>query len=210
MLHLNRGSWGVSLPPKVFLESNRIDMENNMDLIKYYKEQSDEEIKKLLRLGPDSFEQEAYDIIRNEANRRGLYNDASDIKGIEKPLGEMTRVEILGLLMSAQTMEKDLYDALCAEAFRRNICRDEIEHLHREILKAQKKENNEEDAEVDSRPGNFLPLIILENLEDARPYFETLTEADIPYSIQIMVEEKNYDQADSIISQLRPGEDMGD
>jgi hypothetical protein len=210
MLHFNRGSWGVSLPPKAFLESSRIDMENNMDLIKYYKEQSDEEIKKLLRLGPDSFEQEAYSIIRNEANRRGLYNAAPDIKGIEKPLGEMTRVEILGLLMSAQTMEKDLYNALCAEAFRRNICRDEIEHLRREILKAQKKENSEENAEVDSRPGNFLPLIILDNLEDARPYIETLTEADIPYSIQIMVEEKNYDQADSIISQLRPDEDIED
>jgi hypothetical protein len=187
-----------------------MDMENNLHLIKYYKEQSDEEIKKLLRLGRDSFEQEAYDIIRNEARLRGLGKDAPDTKGIEKPLGEMTRVEILGLLLSAQTMEPDLYNALCAEAFRRNICRDEIEHLHKQLLKAQKKENNEDEAETDSQPGNHLPLIILENLEDAQPYFIALSEAGIQYSIQIMVEEKDYDQADYITSQLQPNEDVGD
>jgi len=183
-----------------------MDMEEKMNLIKYYQERSDEEIKEFLRLGPDSFEQEACDIIRNEARRRGLDKDLPRNKGLEKPLGQMTRVEILGLFLSAQTMEPDLYNALCAEAFRRNICRDEIEHLHREILKAQKKENNEEEAGTDPLPGNHLPLIILENLEDAQPYFNALTEAGIPYNIQIMVEEKNYDQADYITSRLQPNE----
>ena len=187
-----------------------MDMEENLNLIKYYKEQPDEEIKEFLRLGRDSFEQEAYDIIRNEARRRGLYKDAPDIKGIEKPLGEMTRTEILGLFLSAQTMKPDLYNALCAEAFRRNICRDEINQLHREILKAQKKENKEDEAETDSPPSNHLPLIILENLEDARLYFNALTEAGIHYNIQIMVDEKDYDQADYITSRIQPNEAIGD
>jgi len=187
-----------------------MDMEKNMNLIKYYKEQSDEQIKEFLRLGLDSFEQEAYDIIRNEARCRGLDKETPDIKGIDKPLGEMTRLEILGLFLSAQSMEPDLYNALCAEAFRRNISRDEIEHLHKNILKALKKENHEEEPETCSLPGNYLPLIILENLEDAQPYFEALTEAGIRYNIQIMVEEKDYDQADYIISQLQPDEDIED
>jgi len=187
-----------------------MDMKNNLNLINYYKEQSDEQIKEFLRLGRDSFEQEAYDIIRNEARLRGLCKDAPDTKGIEKPLGEMTRVEILGLLLSAQTMEPDLYNALCAEAFRRNISLDEIQHLHRNILKAQRKENNEEEPETDSPHGNPLPLIILENLEDAQPYFEALNEAGIPYNIQIMVEEQDYDQADHIISNLQPDDGIGD
>jgi hypothetical protein len=182
----------------------------NMELTKYYNEQSDEQIKEFLRLGRDSFEQEAYDLILTEARRRGLDKNAPDTKSIEKPFGEMTRVEILGLFLSGQTMEKDLYNALCAEAFQRNICRDEIDHFHKEILKKQKKDNNEDEAETDSTPGNFLPLIILENIEDAQPYFEALAEAGIPYNIQIMVEEKDYDQADHITSQLQPDEDIED
>ena len=187
-----------------------MDMKKHLDLIKYYKEQSDEQIKEFLRLGRDSFEKEAYEIIRNEANLRGLYEDTPDTKGIEKPLREMTRAEILGLFLSAQTMEPDLYNALCAEAFRRNISRDEIEHLHREILKTQKKINNEGQEEKISMSSNPLPLIILENLEDAQPYFDALIEAGIPYNIQIMVEENDYDQADYIISQLRPDEGIGE
>lgn len=186
-----------------------MDMEKYSNLVKYYKEQSDEQIKEFLRLGRDSFEPEAYGIIRNEANLRGLYNDTSDTKGIEKPLGEMTRSEILGLFLSAQTMEPDLYNALCAEAFKRNISRDEIEHLHREILRAQNKDNDEDKQERDSLP-DILPLVILENLEDAHPYFNALIEADISYNIQIMVEEKDYDQADHIISRLQPEEGIGD
>jgi len=107
-------------------------------------------------------------------------------------------------------MAPDLFNALCAEAFRRNISRDEIEHLHKEIIKAQNKEDNEEKEERGSLPENILPLIILENLEDAQPYFEALDEAGIPYNIQIMVEENDYDQADHIISRLQPNEDTRD
>ena len=187
-----------------------MDMANNLHLVRFYKEQSDEQIMELLQLGSDSFEKEAYDIIRNEARLRGLGKEMPVPKGIEKPFGEMTRVEIFELFLSAQTMEPDLYNALCAEAFRRNISRDEIEHLHKEILKAKKKENNEDEAETDSLPGNLLPLIILENLEDAQPYFAALIEAGIHYNIQIMVEEQDYDQADYITNRLQPGEDIED
>ena len=191
-----------------------MDIENNLRLVKYYKEQSDEQIKEFLRLGRDGFEQEAYDIIRNEARLRRLDADHPDSKSIEKPLGEMTRGEIMGLFLSAQTMEPHLYNALCAEAFRRNICRDEIDNFHRELLKAQRKKKNENEneneTEADSTPGNPLPLIIFESLEDAKPYFKALMEAGIPYNIQIMVEEKDYDQADYITSQLQPDEGIGD
>ena len=187
-----------------------MDTETNMDLMKYYREQSDEQIKELLLLGRDSFEPEAYDIIRNEARLRGLYETAPETKVIERPLGEMTRAEILGLFLSGRTMAPDLYNALCAEAFRRNISLEEIQHLHRNILKAQRKENNEEEAETDSLNGNPLPLIILENLEDAQPYFEALNAAGIPYNIQIMVEEQDYDQADHLISNLQPDDGIGD
>ncbi len=69
--------------------------ENNLYLVKYYKEQSDEQIKELLKLGQDGFEPEAYEIIRNEARLRGIYKIEPDTKVIEKPLGEMTRAVLM-------------------------------------------------------------------------------------------------------------------
>lgn len=147
-----------------------MDNENQLHLINYYKEQSDEQIRECIRLGREGFEKEAFDIIRNEARRRRLDTEPPGHAGIEKPLEKMTRDEIIGLFLSAQTMEPDSYNALCAEAFRRNISRAEIDHFQREIIKAQSKHHREDHTTEDSTSGNPLPLIIFENLDDATPY----------------------------------------
>ena len=182
-----------------------MDNEERLDLAKHYREQSDEEIKELLQSGPDSFEKEAYDLLLMEARHRRFNEDVtSDITKTEKPLGEMTRGEILVLFMSAQNMETNLYNALCAEALRRNICLDEIDQFRKGILAIQKDEINEEEAETIPPLSDPLPLIITENLEDAQPFFKALIEAAIPYSIQIMVDESDYEKAEHVPSHLQP------
>jgi len=128
-----------------------MDTEKKMDLMKYYREQSDEVIKEFLRLGRDSFEEEAYDLILAEAKHRRLKEEPPDI----------------------------------------------------DTLEAQKNENNEEAAEKIPLLGNPVPLIIIDNPEDAQPFFKALLEAGIPYSIQIIVEENDYEQADYVISNLQ-------
>jgi len=126
-------------------------MEKKMDLIKYYREQSDEVIKEFLGLGRDSFEEEAYDLILAEAKHRRL--------------------------------------------------KEEPPHI--DALEAQKNENNEGAAEKIPQLSNPLPLIIIDNPEDAQPLFKALIEAGIPYNIQIIVEEDDYEKADYVISNLQ-------
>jgi hypothetical protein len=184
-----------------------MDMEMNLNLAKSYSEKSDEEIRALLQSGRDSFEEEAFDILLMESKRRGFDQETPAVARTqtligEKPLGAMTQVEILELFMSSRTMEPDLYIELCAEAFRRNMCRAEVDQFCKNILKAQKYEANEEDAEEIGLPGNPLPLVIVENAEDAKPFLEALDEAGIPYNIQIIVDDKDYERADYAISHL--------
>jgi len=137
-----------------------MDMRKKMDLMKYYREQSDEVIKEFHRLGRDSFEEEAYDLILMETKHRRLKEEPPDIDALE----------------------------------------------------AEKNKNNEGAAEMIPLPSNTLPLIIIDNPEDAQPFFKALNEAGIPYSIQIMVEAKDYEQADYVTNnlQLQNNNERGD
>ncbi len=128
-----------------------MDMRKKTELMKYYREQSDEVIKEFLHLGRDSFEEGVYDIILKEATHR-------DIK--EEP---------------------PVSDALS---------------------EAEKEQNKEEAEEMITLPNNTLPLVIIDNPEDAQPFFKALTEAKIPYSIQIMIDPNDYEQADQVTSNL--------
>lgn len=127
-----------------------MDMKKKTDLMKYYGEQPDEIIKEFLRLGRDSFEEEAYDLILAEANHRRLQEEPPEIDTPE----------------------------------------------------TQKNENNEGPAEEVPQISNPLPLIIIDNPEDAQPFFKALREAGIPCNIQIIVEEDDYEQADQVISKI--------
>jgi hypothetical protein len=186
-----------------------MDMEMNLNLAKSYSEKSDDEIRALLQSGRDSFEEEAYDILLKESKRRGFDKEVRDITRNEKslkeqPLGAMTHGEILELFMSSQTMEPDLYIELCAEAFRRNMCRAEVDQFCKNVLAAQKSKADEEEEEPIQLPGNPLPLIIVENSEDAQPFLEALEEACIPYNIQIIVDENDYEKAEYATRHLQP------
>jgi hypothetical protein len=185
-----------------------MDMEMSLNLAKSYSEKSDEEIMALLQSGRDSFEEEAYDILLKESRRRGFDQASPAIARSqrligEKPLQAMTQGEILELFVSANTLEADLYNDLCAEAFRRNMCRAEVDQFCKNICKGQKCEADEEDDEAIQLPGNPLPLIIVEKPEDAQPFWEALDEADISYNIQIIVDDKDYEKADYAISHLQ-------
>jgi hypothetical protein len=184
-----------------------MDTESRSNLAEHYKEISDEEIKTLLQSGPDSFEKEAYDLLIMESKRRRLGKSGPEVAWTEKTLEEMTRSEILELFLSADNMETHLYNELCAEAFRRNMCRDEVDHLCKNALAIQKNKTNEEETETIDLISNPLPLIIVEDSEDAQPYLDALDDADIPYNIQVIVDERDYEKADHIISHLPSTDD---
>jgi len=129
-----------------------MDMRKKTELMKYYREQSDEVIKEFLGLGHDSFEEGVYDIILKEATHRNIKEEPPAVNA---------------------------------------------------SLEAEEEENNEEAAEMITLPSDVLPLIIIDNPEDAQPFFQALNEAKIPFSIQIMVEAENYERADHVTSSLQ-------
>jgi len=133
------------------LENNIMDMRKKTELMKYYREQSDEVIKEFLRLGRDSFEEGAYELILKEAKHRNIKEEQPAVNA---------------------------------------------------SVEAEKDENNEEAAETITLPSDALPLVIIDNPEDAQPFFKALNEAKIPYSIQIMIDPKDYEQADYVTSNL--------
>jgi len=178
-----------------------MDREEKTDLVEHYRELSDKEIQELLQSGPDSFEKEAYDLLLTESKQRKLDEKVTDTTGIEKPLEKMTRTEILEMFMSAPDMDKNSYDALCDEALRRNISLDEIDQYRNGILGTEKDGEGTGTTPLLSNP---LPLIITENLDDAQPFFKALVEAGIPCSIQIMVNEEDYEKAEHVTSHVQP------
>lgn len=129
-----------------------MDMRKKTELMKYYREQSDEVIKEFIRLGHDSFEEGVYDIIVKEATHRNIKEEPPAVNA---------------------------------------------------SLEAENDENNEGAEEMITLPNNTLPLVIIDNPEDAQPFFKALNEAKIPYSIQIMIDPNDYEQADYVTSKLQ-------
>jgi len=177
-----------------------MDVEEVSNLAESYRGLSDKEIAELLQSGPENFEKEAYDLLLMEGRRRRIDIKASpDIKTeTGKPLEEKTRDEILELFMSAPDMDEDTYEALCDEALRRDISPEEIDQYRMGISETKK------DEEGTGAIPNPLPLIITENLDEAQPFLKALAEAGIPFSIEIMVDEKDYEKAEDVTGHLKP------
>ncbi len=105
------------------------------------------------------------------------------------------------LRLGRDSFEEGVYDIILKEATHRNIKEEppDIDSLSEE----EKNENNEGAAEMIPLHGNALPLVVIDNPEDAQPFFKALNKAQIPYSIQIMVEAEDYEQADHVTSNLQ-------
>jgi len=105
------------------------------------------------------------------------------------------------LRLGRDSFEEGVYDIILKEATHRNIKEEppDIDSLSEE----EKNENNEGAAEMIPLHGNVLPLVVIDNPEDAQPFFKALNKAQIPYSIQIMVETEDYEQADHVTSNLQ-------
>jgi hypothetical protein len=105
------------------------------------------------------------------------------------------------LRLGRDSFEDGVYDIILKEATHRNI-KEEPPAIDTSLA-AENDENNEVAEEMITLPNNTLPLVIIDNPEDAQPFFKALNEAKIPYSIQIMIDPKDYEQADYLTSNLQ-------
>jgi len=102
------------------------------------------------------------------------------------------------LRLGRDSFEEGVYDIILKEATHRNI-KEEPPDINTSL----ETENGEGAAEMIPLHGNALPLVVIDNPEDAQPFFKALNKAQIPYSIQIMVEAEDYEQADHVTSNLQ-------
>ncbi len=107
--------------------------------------------------------------------------------------------EFLGL--GRDSFEEGVYDLIIMESKHRNL-KEEPPDINTS-LETENDENDEGAAEMIPLHGNALPLVVIDNPEDAQPFFKALNKAQIPYSIQIMVEAEDYEQADHVTSNLQ-------
>lgn len=176
-----------------------MELDQQMQLIEYYKELGDEEIKELLLTGKDAFEDGVFEIIKNEAHSRKIEAVDSRIPIIETNYDKMSRGELLDILSRIETLDKLNYHLISAEAIIRNIDMNEIQEF-----KEAKYGNPEASKTEIETIDNPQLLIITKTLESARFYTEKLVSEGISFEIQIAVDEKNYRKAELITNQFEP------
>ena len=173
-----------------------MEMEERSQLERYYSERSDEELKQFILSGKDSFQEGAYDMILIEARRRRI--DERDLlaqQNAQKALHEMSRGELISLLSEDAPPKGTQLDSLHAEAFRRNIQRDEIAEYR--LNTAPKDLEAPQIAERQQVMDCTFPLLTLDTLADVNKYTDVLARAGIPFALQILVNEQDYAKAES-------------
>jgi hypothetical protein len=183
-----------------------MDLDKSLELSKFYHGKSDDEIRELLQMGKDSFEEGAYELILTESRSRGIDTDQFRGGGPKKPLKSMARGEILELFRYAENMSEDEQTLLYAEAFRRHIDHDEVRQF---FMIKESAEQAEEREKGQAEPRNILPLLFVDDPEHALKLCHALAGADIPSSVQIMVDEKDYEKANEILDKQGVNNDEG-
>lgn len=173
-----------------------MEMEERAELEQYYLERSDEEIKQFLLSGRDSFQEGAYEMIVAEARRRRIDEKALLAEqSAQKSLHEMTRGELLRLLSADEPPHGLHIDSLYAEAFRRNIQRDEIAEY-----RLNSSAGNTDRPMETERPAALectFPLLSFDRLDGVKSCADALDRARIPFVLQILVNEQDYAKAEN-------------
>jgi hypothetical protein len=188
-----------------------MDNERRRTLFELYKKSSDEELEQLLLEGKESFEDGAYDLILAEAKRRKLDAGTDYIESYDEDEAEytdaikeirfdmMSDADLMGVLVNMHQLDELNFHLASAEAIRRRIDATDI----REYRKTVQQERGAEPVEVEMIE-NPRPLIILKTIDEAGLYAEALDEEGIPYEIQVIVDDRDYKQAEMATNSIMP------
>ena len=168
-----------------------MDHEKRMKFIKIYENCSDDEISQMILEGKDSYEEGVYDLIRIEARKRKIDKKSDDEFSEGTNFGEMSNEDLLGVLANIHTLDELNFHLASAEAIKRNIDQTDI----REFKKIVNCEQCGDSVEIEMIE-NPRPLIILNTIDEAGLYIDTLYEEGIPFEIQIIVDDNDYKKAE--------------
>ena len=173
-----------------------MDMEERAKLEQFYLERTDEEIKQFMLDGENCFQEGAYELIRAEARRRriddGVISEFKDKAAIHA----MARGAILELLSGRKLPSGINEDLLYSEAFRRKISWEEVSQFRDFKNKINNPESSEPSTTVTS-PLDLVQLISFDNVNDEKAFADALTKAGINFTLQIMVDQNDFEKADA-------------
>jgi hypothetical protein len=166
----------------------------------------------MIQEGRESFEEGAYELILTEADKRGIddepdYDDQDneiDSEYVEEiNFNNMSTEDLMGILINLHALDELNFHLASAEAIRRNIDASDI----RAFKKIVNCEQCTDCVEIEMIE-NPRPLVIIKMIDEAGLYTDTLDEEDIPYEIQIIVDDKDYKKAEMATNNiLFPHED---
>lgn len=191
-----------------------MDNERRRTLFELYKKSSDEDLEQLLLEGKESYEDGAYDLIVAEAKRRHIHtgpdyiepdydeDEAEYTEAIKEiRFDMMSDADLMGVLVNIHSLDELNFHLASAEAIRRRIDSTDI----RAYRKTVQQERSAEPVEVEMIE-NPRPLIIVKTIDEAGFYAEALEGEGIPYELQILVDDKDYKQAEMATNSIMPPE----
>jgi hypothetical protein len=101
------------------------------------------------------------------------------------------------ILINIHTLDELNFHLAAAEAIRRNIDASDI----REFKNIVQREQCDEGVEIEMIE-NPQPLMILKTIDEAGLYTDALDEEVIPFEIQIIVDQKDYKQAEMVTNRI--------
>jgi hypothetical protein len=170
-----------------------------MKLVEIYERCSDDEIREMIQEGKDSFEEGAYDLIRIEARKRRIDIKPDNKAGKKMNFDEMSNEDLLGVLVNIHTLDELSFHLASAEAIKRNIDAADI-RAFKKIVNCEQCGDGIEIEMIE----NPRPLIILKTIDEARLYIDTLDEEEIPFEIQIIVDDRDYKKAEMATGNILP------
>ena len=185
-----------------------MEKEKRKQLIDIYKKCSDDDLNQMILEGEESFEDGAYNLILAEMQKRGIgeehhEDEPDDEDGFEVSeeidFDKMNTADLMGVLVNLHTLDKLNFHLALAEAVRRKIDTSDIT-AYKKIVNG----NRCEDAIKIEVIENPRPLVILNSFDEAGLYTATLDEEEIPYEIQIIVDDRDYKKAEMVTMNILP------
>jgi hypothetical protein len=100
----------------------------------------------------------------------------------------------MGVLINIHNLDELNFHLAAAEAIRRNIDASDI-RAYKKLVQCEQCSSTTDTAEIEMIE-NPRPLIILKTIDEAGLYIDTLDDEEIPFEIQINVEDRDYKKAE--------------
>ena len=185
-----------------------MDKKRRKELMAIYKNCADDDLIDMIQEGKDSYEDGAYELILAEVQKRGLAGEADDHEiydyevGEEIHFDEMSTEDLMGVLINIHTLDELNFHLAAAEAIRRNIDASDV-RAYKKAVQCEQCSTTTDTAEIEMIE-NPRPLIILKTIDEAGLYIDTLDDEEIPFEIQINVDDRDYKKAEMSTNGIIP------